>query len=121
MDIVSEIVKKIRKGYPDLEDDGSKEILEDLVRREKQLQDKIEIFSNPLLQGFIKERKEELEKIDYELANNRKMTQEERDLMFEKKSLIKSEMEHFDVKYFEKQLKDLEEEARGYVKKLREL
>lgn len=118
MDEVLKIVEKIKKEYPDLEDDGSKQILLDLVRREKALQDKMEIFKHPLIKGFVRKLKKELEECDVKLTTDREMSQEERGSIFNKKDLIKEQLDYFGAD-FEKQLESLIKEAKGHFKKLR--
>ena len=118
MDEVSKIVDQIKEEFPDLADDGSDQILKDLLMREKNLQDKTEIFKHPLIKGFVRKLKKELEEYDEKLKKERDMPQEERDKIFNRKDLIEEEIEYFSAD-FGKQLEDLLKEAKGHYKKLK--
>ena len=115
----NEIFKKIEElKKQNLADDGSREIVEQLELRAERLIQKIDFCQHPVIQEYIKNKKEEIEKINDNLLNNRKLTDEERKILFMKRDLINQDLEFF-ASDFEKQLKVVEQEIDGYLKKVK--
>jgi len=114
---IFKIIDKIKKKFPEIEDDGSKELIEDIEKRANALQEKIELQEHNLIKTYIAKKKKELEDIDEELRTNREMTDEQRKLAFIKKDLIQGDLDFFGAD-FEKQMELLESKVKGYLKKL---
>jgi len=115
----NEIFKKIEELKRQVEDEESQEIIKQLEMRVERLFQKIDFCQHPVIQEYIKSKKEEIEEINNNLLNNRNLKDEERKILFMKRDLINKDLEFFDSD-FEKQLKVVDQEIDGYLKKIKD-
>ncbi len=114
---IFKIIDKIKKKFPEIEDDGSKELIEDIEKRANYLKEKIELRNHNLIKTYIAKKKKQIEDIDEQLRTDREMTDEQRKLAFIKRDLIQDDLDFFGAD-FEKQMELLKEKVEGYLKKL---